>query len=127
MKKIVASLVLLFAATTAFAGDRADDLERLRNGAMVIREIMDAPDKGVPEEVISNAKCIAVIPNMLKAAFVFGGAYGKGVASCRTERGWSAPAFFSLKGGSWGLQIGGQSADIVMLIMNCLLYTSRCV
>jgi len=118
MKKIVASLVLLFAATTAFAGDRADDLERLRNGALVIREIMDAPDKGVPEEVISNTKCIAVIPNMLKAAFVFGGAYGKGVASCRIERGWSAPAFFSLKGGSWGLQIGGESADIVMLIMN---------
>ena len=79
---------------------------------------MSAPDSGIPDEVISNAKCIAVIPSMLKAAFVLGGAYGKGVASCRTETGWSAPAFFSLRGGSFGFQIGGQAADIVMLIMN---------
>ena len=79
---------------------------------------MSAPDNGMPEEVFSNAKCVAVIPNMLKAAFGVGGAYGKGVASCRTEHGWSAPAFFSLRGGSFGFQIGGQAADIVMLIMN---------
>jgi lipid-binding SYLF domain-containing protein len=118
MKKILIALVVTLSATAAFAGDRADDIERLQNGSTVIKEIMSAPDSGVPEEVINNAKCIAVIPSMLKAAFGVGGAYGKGVASCRTAKGWSAPAFFSLKGGSFGFQIGGQAADIVMLIMN---------
>ena len=118
MKKILISLVVLVTSNMALAYDRADDLERLQNGATVIKEIMSAPDSGVPDEIIHSAKCIAVIPNMLKAAFGVGGAYGKGVASCRTESGWSAPAFFSLRGGSFGFQIGGQSADIVMLIMN---------
>jgi lipid-binding SYLF domain-containing protein len=118
MKNILIALVVILSTTAALAGDRTDDIERLQNSATVITEIMSAPDSGVPEEVISNAKCIAVIPNMLKAAFGVGGAYGKGVASCRTAKGWSAPAFFSLKGGSFGFQIGGQAADIVMLIMN---------
>jgi lipid-binding SYLF domain-containing protein len=118
MKKILISLVVLLSTTAALAGDRTDDVERLSSGATVIKEIMSAPDAGVPDEIINNAKCIAVIPSMLKAAFGVGGAYGKGVASCRTEKGWSAPAFFSLKGGSFGFQIGGQAADIVMLIMN---------
>jgi lipid-binding SYLF domain-containing protein len=118
MKKILISLVVLVTSNMALAYDRADDLERLQNGATVIKEIMSAPDSGVPDEIIHSAKCIAVIPNMLKAAFGVGGAYGKGVASCRTENGWSAPAFFSLRGGSFGFQIGGQSTDIVMLIMN---------
>ncbi len=117
MNKVLIALVVLLSTTAALA-DRGDDVDRLESGATVIKEIMSAPDSGIPEEVISHAKCIAVIPNMLKAAFVFGGAYGKGVASCRTDEGWSAPAFFSLRGGSWGLQIGGQAADIVMLIMN---------
>ncbi len=117
MKKCLIALVVLLSTTAALA-DRGDDIDRLESGATVIKEIMSAPDSGIPDEVISHAKCIAVIPSMLKAAFVFGGAYGKGVASCRTETGWSAPAFFSLRGGSWGLQIGGQAADIVMLIMN---------
>jgi lipid-binding SYLF domain-containing protein len=118
MKKILISLVVLVTSNMALAYDRADDLERLQNGATVIKEIMSAPDSGVPDEIIHSAKCIAVIPNMLKAAFGVGGAFGKGVASCRTENGWSAPAFFSLRGGSFGFQIGGQSTDIVMLIMN---------
>jgi len=118
MNKILVSLVVLLSTTMAVAGDRADDVERLRSGSLVIKEIMSAPDSGVPDEIINNAKCIAVIPSMVKAAFVVGGAYGKGVGSCRTEKGWSAPAFFSLKGGSFGFQIGGQAADIVMLIMN---------
>jgi lipid-binding SYLF domain-containing protein len=119
MNKILIALIVLLSTTAALAADgRADDIERLQNGATVISEIMSAPDSGVPNEVISSAKCIAVIPNMLKAAFGVGGAYGKGVASCRTANGWSAPAFFSLKGGSFGFQIGGQAADIVMLIMN---------
>ncbi len=117
MKKCLIALVVLLSTTAALA-ERVDDVDRLESGATVMKEIMSAPDSGIPEEIISHAKCIAVIPSMLKAAFVFGGSYGKGVASCRTETGWSAPAFFSLKGGSWGLQIGGQAADIVMLVMN---------
>jgi lipid-binding SYLF domain-containing protein len=118
MNKILISLVVLLSTTAALAGDRADDVERLRSGATVIKEIMSAPDAGVPDEIINSSKCIAVIPSMLKAAFGVGGAYGKGVASCRTDKGWSAPAFFSVKGGSFGFQIGGQAADIVMIIMN---------
>ncbi|HVJ04976.1 MAG TPA: lipid-binding SYLF domain-containing protein [Candidatus Saccharimonadales bacterium] len=118
MNKILIALVVLLSTTVALAGDRADDVERLRTSSNVIKEIMSAPDSGVPEEVFSNTKCVAVIPSMFKAAFGVGGAYGKGVASCRTEKGWSAPAFFSVRGGSFGFQIGGQAADIVMLIMN---------
>jgi lipid-binding SYLF domain-containing protein len=118
MNKILIALVVLLSTTAALAGDRTDDVDRLQTSATVLKEIMSAPDSGVPEEVISNAKCIAVIPSMLKAAFGVGGAYGKGVASCRTDKGWSAPAFFSLRGGSFGFQIGGQAADIVMLVMN---------
>jgi len=116
MNRILIALVVLLSTTAALAGDRADDIERLQTGATVIKEIMSAPDNGVPDEIINNSKCIAVIPSMLKAAFGVGGAYGKGVASCRTDKGWSAPAFFSLRGGSFGFQIGGEAA--VMLIMN---------
>ena len=118
MKKVLITLVVLLASTATMASSREDDIERLQSGATVIREIMVAPDSGIPDDVLTKAKCVAVIPNMFKAAFGFGGAYGKGVASCRTEKGWSGPAFFSLKGGRFGLQIGGQAADIVMLIMN---------
>ncbi len=118
MKNILLSLVVLLSSTAALAYDRADDVERLQSGATVLHEIMEAPDSGLPEEILHDAKCIAVIPSMAKAAFVVGGAYGKGVASCRTSNGWSAPAFFSIKGGSFGFQIGGQAADIIMVIMN---------
>jgi lipid-binding SYLF domain-containing protein len=118
MKKVVIALVVLLSTNAALAFNRNSEVERLNNSAMILQEIMAAPDKGIPEEVITNAKCIAVIPNMLKAAFGIGGAFGKGVASCRNANGWSAPAFFTLKGGSFGFQIGGQAADIVMLVMN---------
>jgi lipid-binding SYLF domain-containing protein len=118
MKRTLIAFFVLLSSVAAWAGDRADDIDRLQSGGEVIKEIMSAPDKGVPEEIMSGAKCIAVVPSMLKAAFVFGGNYGKGVASCRTDKGWSAPAFFSVKGGSFGFQIGGQAADIVMIIMN---------
>jgi lipid-binding SYLF domain-containing protein len=84
----------------------------------VLDEIQSAPDKGIPEEVMSSAECVAVVPSMLKGGFVFGARYGRGVASCRTPKGWSAPAFFSITGGSFGLQIGGQAVDLVMLVMN---------
>jgi lipid-binding SYLF domain-containing protein len=79
---------------------------------------MSAPDKGIPEEVLDHAKCVAVVPHMLKGGFVFGAENGRGVATCRTETGWSAPAFFSITGGSWGLQIGLEGIDLVMIIQD---------
>ena len=95
-----------------------EETKRIAAAADVLDAIMAAPDKGIPEEVLGSAKCIAVIPSMLNAGFVFGGRYGKGVATCRTDKGWSAPAPVRIEGGSWGLQIGGQAVDLVMLIMN---------
>src|SRR5579884_1303485 len=95
-----------------------EEVKRIGAAADVMDAIMSAPDKGIPEEVLGSAKCIAVIPSMLNAGFVFGGRYGKGVATCRTDKGWSAPAPIRIEGGSWGLQIGGQAVDLVMLIMN---------
>jgi lipid-binding SYLF domain-containing protein len=74
-----------------------------------------APDRGIPEEVLEHAKCIAVVPHMIKGGLVFGAESGKGVVTCRTENGWSAPAFFAITGGSWGLQIGVEGADLVMI------------
>jgi lipid-binding SYLF domain-containing protein len=118
MNRILIALAVLLSSTAALAWDRADDIERLQNSATVLQEIMQAPDSGIPQEIFHGAKCVAVMPSMLKAAFMVGGSYGRGVASCRTDKGWSAPAFFSLKGGSFGFQIGGEAADIVMLIMN---------
>jgi lipid-binding SYLF domain-containing protein len=81
-----------------------------------MREIMAAPDKGIPEEVLEHAKCIAVVPHLLKGGFVVGAENGRGVATCRTAHGWSAPAFFAITGGSWGLQIGVEGIDLVMVI-----------
>lgn len=98
--------------------DRDKQLERVESAGDVLNDIMAAPDSGIPEEIFSSAKCIAVVPSMLKGGFIFGGEYGHGVASCRTAKGWSAPAFFGVKGGSFGLQIGGQAVDLVMVIMN---------
>jgi lipid-binding SYLF domain-containing protein len=81
-------------------------------------EIMSAPDKGIPEEVLEHARCVAVVPHLLKGGFVFGAENGRGVATCRTAKGWSAPAFFAITGGSWGLQIGIEGVDLVMIIQN---------
>ena len=92
--------------------------DRLDNAAKVLHEIMGAPDKGIPEEVLDHAKCIAVVPHLLKGGFVFGAENGRGVATCRTAGGWSAPAFFAITGGSWGLQIGIEGIDLVMIIQN---------
>jgi lipid-binding SYLF domain-containing protein len=86
--------------------------------ARVFREIMGTPDKGIPRELLEGAECVAVFPSVVKAGFIVGGRGGRGVASCRTAQGWSAPAFFNLGGGSFGLQIGAQSTDFVMLFMN---------
>ncbi len=99
-------------------GDRTKQMERIESAGEVLHDIMNAPDSGIPEEILGSAKCVAVVPSMLKGGFVFGASYGKGVASCRTDRGWSAPAFFRVTGGSFGFQIGGQAVDYVMLVMN---------
>src|ERR1039457_5764859 len=91
---------------------------RIEAAGTVLDEIQGAPDQRIPEEVLASAECVAVVPSLLNGGFVFGGRYGKGVASCRTPKGWSAPDFFTIGGGSFGLQIGGQASDVVMLIMN---------
>ena len=98
--------------------DESDIQKRINNAATVLNEIMGVKDKAIPDKVMSDAKCVAVVPSMVKIAIGFGGNHGKGVATCRTENGWSAPAPFSITGGSWGLQIGGQAIDLVMLVMN---------
>lgn len=92
--------------------------DRVQASADVLNEIQGAPDKGIPEKVLGSAECVAVVPSMLKGGFIFGAKYGRGIASCRTPKGWSAPAFFAIEGGSFGLQIGGQAVDLVMLVMN---------
>jgi SH3 domain-containing YSC84-like protein 1 len=118
MKKLMLLVVVTSLGTFSWAGGKKDSVDRLSNAAAVLNEIMSAPDKGIPQEVIDNAKCIAVVPRLIKGAFIFGGKHGRGVATCRTANGWSAPAFISVGGGSWGLQIGAQGIDLVMTIMN---------
>jgi lipid-binding SYLF domain-containing protein len=98
--------------------NRDSSIERMDNAGAVLHEIMGAPDKGIPEEIFDHAKCIAVVPHMIKGGFVFGAENGRGVATCRTAHGWSAPAFFAITGGSWGLQIGVEGVDLVMIIQN---------
>jgi lipid-binding SYLF domain-containing protein len=119
VKKLTIGALLLLSTTYIWAGTTKEDAtERLKNAGDVLQEIMNAPDKGIPAEVVAGTKCIAVVPRMLKGGFVFGAKHGKGVATCRTSRGWSAPAFFTVTGGSWGLQIGVEGVDLVMMIMN---------
>jgi lipid-binding SYLF domain-containing protein len=118
MKKTIALVMVLSMSTFSWAGGKEDSIQRLSNAAQVLEEIMSAPDKGIPQEVLDNAKCIAVVPNLVKGALVFGGKHGRGVATCRTAHGWSAPAMISVGGGSWGLQIGVQEIDLVMTVMN---------
>jgi SH3 domain-containing YSC84-like protein 1 len=117
MRKSIWLAVLLSLTSFAWARttrEATDD--RLVQAGAVLREIMAAPDKGIPEEVLEHAKCVAVVPHLLKGGFVFGAENGRGVATCRTENGWSAPAFFTLTGGSWGLQIGVEGVDLVLII-----------
>jgi SH3 domain-containing YSC84-like protein 1 len=98
--------------------DQTDIAKRLDASADVLNEIMGAPDNGIPDNVLGDAKCVAVVPSMVKFALGVGGQHGKGVATCRTATGWSAPAPISITGGSFGFQIGGQATDLVMLVMN---------
>jgi SH3 domain-containing YSC84-like protein 1 len=119
MKKVMFLLAMFGLGTLSWAGSaREDATERLENAGNVLHEIMAMPDKGMPEEVLEHAKCIAVVPHMVKGGFIFGGKGGKGVATCRTANGWSAPAFITISGGSWGLQIGVEAVDVVLIIQN---------
>jgi SH3 domain-containing YSC84-like protein 1 len=122
MKKFLLLAVVLCLCGFGFAVDdqvkESKAQDRVQAAADVLNEIQAAPDKGIPEEVLGSAECVAVVPSMLKGGFIVGAKYGRGLASCRTPKGWSAPAFFMLTGGSFGLQIGGQAVDLVMLIMN---------
>ena len=122
--KLTAICVLLTLAMSGamYAKDQddkaSDQIKRIDSAASVLEEIMGAPDKGIPQEVFESAKCVAVVPSMIKGGFIVGARYGKGYATCRTPNGWSAPAPITIAGGSWGLQFGGEAVDLVMLVMN---------
>jgi lipid-binding SYLF domain-containing protein len=119
MKKVMLLLAMFGLGTLCWAASAKEDAtERLGNATDVVHAIMSAPDSGIPKEVLEHAKCIAVVPHMVKGGFVFGGKGGKGVATCRTANGWSAPAFITISGGNWGLQIGVEAVDLVMIIQN---------
>ncbi len=119
MKKMMFVLAMLGLSTLCWAGSARDDaIDRLDNATDVMHEIMGMPDKGIPEEVLKHAKCVAVVPHVIKGGFVFVAMGGKGVATCRTANGWSAPAFFTVSGGSWGLQIGVEAVDVVAIFQN---------
>lgn len=122
MKTVWILALTLALGSIALAGDEQGKdskvTDRVQAAADVLNEIQGAPDNGIPSEILSRSQCVAVVPSMLKGGFIFGGKYGRGLASCRTPKGWSAPAFFTISGGSFGLQIGGQAVDLVMLIMN---------
>jgi len=115
---LILSTVVLATTPLAVASDREDDVARTHKSAQVFREIMNTPDRGIPRDLLDHAKCIAIIPGDKKFVFIFGGNYGRGVVTCRTAQGWSAPMFLAIDGGSIGYQIGGSSTDLVMLFMN---------
>ena len=111
-------IVAVASLGVAWGEDRENELHRVQASADVLNEIMAAPDKGIPEDIMESAVCVGVVPSLKKGGFVFGAEYGKGVATCRNGNAWSAPAPFEVVGGSWGLQIGGEAVDLVMLVMN---------
>ncbi|HSB28942.1 MAG TPA: lipid-binding SYLF domain-containing protein [Pyrinomonadaceae bacterium] len=126
--KIMALLVIAFVATfglwvstsTARTKDDADTTKRLNASAGVLSEIMAAPDKGIPQDLLDKSACVVIVPNVKKGAFIVGAKYGRGFVVCRNQngRGWSAPAGVKIEGGSVGFQIGGSETDVVMLLMN---------
>lgn len=119
MNRIMVLCAALSLTTVCWADDaRQATIDRIQHASEVLQEVMAAPDKGIPDEVMEHAKCIAVVPHLVKGAFIFGGEGGSGVATCRTAQGWSAPVFFNIAGGSWGLQIGVEGVDLVMVFQN---------
>ena len=125
MKRWKTALIgMLSLAPLAAAGTKPDDakeIDRIQNAGTVIQEILDIPDD-IPQDILNKARCIVVLPSVLKAAFIAGGSYGRGVMVCRTGKDftgpWGAPAMYALEGGSFGLQIGGEATDFVILVMN---------
>lgn len=115
---VVAGALVLASANVWAASGREDSIDRLHAAADVLHQIQASPDHGIPNSVMDSTKCIIVVPNLVKGGFVLGGKHGRGVATCRTATGWSAPAFVSVGGGSWGLQIGVEEVDLIMLVMN---------
>ena len=123
---LLLTLIAAFLCSLPFAanGQTANEAkeskvtDRVQAAAEVLDQIQGTPDKGIPQEVLGSAECVAVVPSLLKGGFIVGAKYGRGLASCRTAKGWSAPAFFVVTGGSIGFQIGGQAVDLVMLVMN---------
>lgn len=120
MKRLLAYVSLSLVMTcTAFAASSREDLQgRIDEAKSVLDEIMSAEDSTIPSNIMQKATCVGVVPGLKKGAFVFGGQYGQGVVTCRTGHGWSAPVFIRMAGGSWGLQIGAQSTDLVLIAVN---------
>jgi lipid-binding SYLF domain-containing protein len=117
MKRLAICCVLVLTAASAFAALSREEVKRLNESAAILSELRNAPDKAIPEDLWEKAQCVVVIPSLKKAAFIVGGEYGSGVMSCRTK-GWSAPVFMQIAKGSWGLQIGAEEIDLVLLVMN---------
>jgi lipid-binding SYLF domain-containing protein len=122
MRSFVIALLIGFLAIPAAARTQpvvdSDPIRQADKAATVFTEIMNAPDKGIPESILDKARCVGVFPDVVKVGFIVGGRGGRGVISCRTSHGWSSPAYFNLKGGSFGLQIGAESTDFILLFMN---------
>ena len=118
MRKLIASalfatIVLVAPSIQAQAPEKL--VHRIDAAHDILHELMNTPDKGIPLDIAASAQCVVVVPSFKKGAFVFGGEYGQGVASCRTAHGWSAPVFVQMAGASFGFQIGGQSTDLVLI------------
>ncbi|MGC1451282.1 MAG: lipid-binding SYLF domain-containing protein [Candidatus Sulfotelmatobacter sp.] len=119
MRSFLRVFLVMSLAATGWAGESANKAQdRVIAAGTILQEIQAAPDHGIPEDILASAACVAIVPSMLNGGFVLGLRYGRGVATCRTPKGWSAPAFFVVEGGSFGLQFGGQAVDMIMLIMN---------
>jgi SH3 domain-containing YSC84-like protein 1 len=119
MKTLLQVALVVCLASAAWPAETAKKAQgRVESAGTILQQIQSAPDQRIPEEVLASAKCVAIVPSMLNGGFVLGARYGRGVATCRTAKGWSAPAFFVVSGGSFGLQFGGQAVDLIMLIMN---------
>ncbi len=114
-RTFAAALTLALVVPVFASSNRDDDAGRVQHANQVFREIMQTPDKGIPKEILEGAQCVAIVPSEKNFALGFGGTYGKGVATCRRGNTWSAPVFIQVGGGSWGLQLGGQSTDVIMI------------
>jgi SH3 domain-containing YSC84-like protein 1 len=116
---LMITVLLAGMAVPVFADSgRQQGIDRIRSSRFAFEDVMNAPDKGIPQELLGSAKCIAIIPGEKRAAFIFGASYGRGLVTCRNANGWSAPAFLLVSGGSFGFQIGGSSTDIIMIFRN---------